>query len=99
MLVPLLDLMSLAPATWYVHALAAYPEYRGRGLGFALLGLAEKLAAAVRTHGMSLVVSDTNTAARRLYEGSEFREIGQRKIVKEEWQHPGVNWVLLRKDL
>src|ERR1700680_3030621 len=32
-LVPLYELTSLAPNTWYVHVLAAFPEYRGKGQG------------------------------------------------------------------
>jgi ribosomal protein S18 acetylase RimI-like enzyme len=99
LLVPLQELMHLVPGTWYVHVLAAYPEHRGKGLGFALLALADRLAAADGRQALSLVVSDTNTRARRLYERHGYREAGQRRMVKEEWQHPGVNWVLLRKDL
>ena len=99
MLVPLQELMNLALGTWYVHVLAAYPEYRGRGQGAALLALADRLAAAGGKPGLSLIVSDTNTRARRLYESFGYREIGQRRMVKEQWQHPGVDWVLLRKHL
>ena len=98
-LVPLQELMHLAPGTWYVHVLAAYPEHRGKGLGSTLLALADRLAAAAGKQALSLIVSDTNTGARRLYESCEYREAGQRKMVKEQWQHPGANWVLLRKDL
>lgn len=89
----------MPPGTWYVHVLAAYPEYRGRGAGSALLGLADRLAAAAGKQVLSLIVSDTNTDARRLYESWGYREAGQRRMVKEQWQHPGANWVLLRKDL
>jgi ribosomal protein S18 acetylase RimI-like enzyme len=99
MLVPLHELMHLVPGTWYVHVLAAYPEYRGRGLGSGFLALADRLAAAAGKRALSLIVSDTNTGARRLYESHGYREVGQRRMVKEQWQHPGVNWVLLRKDL
>lgn len=98
-LVPLQELMHLAPGTWYVHVLAAYPEYRGKGLGSALLALADRLATAAGKQALSLIVSDTNTDARRLYESCGYREAGQRKMVKEQWQHPGADWVLLRKDL
>ena len=98
-LVPLQELMHLAPGTWHVHVLAAYPEYRGKGLGSALLALADGIAAAAGRRALSLVVSDTNTGARRLYESCGYREAGRRKMVKEQWQHPGFNWVLLRKDL
>jgi ribosomal protein S18 acetylase RimI-like enzyme len=99
MLVPLQELMNLALGTWYVHVLAAYPEYRGKGQGSALLALADCLAEAGGKRGLSLIVSDTNTGARRLYESFGYQEAGQRKMVKEQWQHPGVNWVLLRKHL
>ena len=98
-LAPLQELMHLAPGTWYVHVLAAYPEYRGKGLGTALLALADRICAAAGKQALSLVVSDTNTGARRLYESWGYREAGQREMIKEQWQHPGVNWVLLRKDL
>ncbi|MBX9591947.1 MAG: GNAT family N-acetyltransferase [Hyphomonadaceae bacterium] len=99
MLLPLQELMNLALGTWYVHVLAAYPEHRGRGQGAALLALADRLAASAGKPGLSLVVSDTNVGARRLYENWGYREAAQRKMVKEQWRHPGVNWVLLRKDL
>jgi ribosomal protein S18 acetylase RimI-like enzyme len=99
LLVPLQELMNLAPGTWYVHVLAAYPQYRGKGLGFAFLGLADRLATAAGKQALSLVVSDTNTGARRLYESCGYQQAGQRSMVKEDWQHPGANWVLLRKDL
>jgi ribosomal protein S18 acetylase RimI-like enzyme len=98
-LVPLHELMSLAADTWYIHVLAAYPEYRGKGQGSALLALADSLAESGGKPGLSLIVSDTNLGARRLYEGRGYREVAQRKMVKEQWRHPGVNWVLLRKQL
>ncbi len=97
LLVPLHELTNLAPRTWYVHALAAYPQHRGRGVGAALLAEADKLAAAASVSGLSLIVSDTNTGARRLYERSGDREAARRKMVKQEWQHPGTDWVLLIK--
>jgi ribosomal protein S18 acetylase RimI-like enzyme len=91
--------MHLAPGTWYVHALAAYPEHRGRGLGAALLAEAVRLAAETGTPGLSLIVSNTNMEARRLYERSGYREAARRKMVKDGWQHPGTDWVLLTKQL
>jgi ribosomal protein S18 acetylase RimI-like enzyme len=97
LLVPLHELMSLAPNTWYVHVLAAYPEHRGGGLGTALLREADQRAAATGTRGLSLVTSDTNTGARRLYERYGFREAARRRMVKNGWQHPGTDWVLLTK--
>jgi len=97
LLVPLHELMNLAPGTWYVHALAAYPEHRGCGVGTALLAEADKLAAIAGVSGLSLITSDINTGARRLYERNGFREAARRKTVKEGWQHPGADWVLMIK--
>ena len=97
LLVPLHELMNMAPHTWYVHALAAYPEHRGRGVGAALLAEADKLAVAAGLSDLSLITSDTNTGARRLYERSGYREAARRKMVKREWRHPGTEWVLMIK--
>jgi len=96
-LVPLQELMNEARGTWYVHVLATYPEYRGRGQGTALLRIADGLAECAGKHGMSLIVSDTNVDARRLYERCGYVEVARRRIIKEEWQHPGVDWLLLKK--
>jgi len=97
LLVPLHELMMLAPNTWYVHVLAAFPEYRSRGIGTALLGVADELAASAGTPGLSLITSDTNTGARRLYERNGYREAARRRMVKNGWQHPGTDWVLMIK--
>ena len=97
MFVPLQELENLAPGTWYVNVLAAYPEMRGQGLGTALLAIADKLAADADRRGLSIIVSDANTGARRLYERSGYREAARRAKVKEDWQNPGKDWVLLVK--
>jgi ribosomal protein S18 acetylase RimI-like enzyme len=97
--VPLQELEDLVPGTWYVNVLAAYPEQRGKGYGTALLGAAEQLARETRRRGMSIIVADTNTGARRLYERCGYREVASRRMVKEGWQHPGASFVLLTKRL
>jgi ribosomal protein S18 acetylase RimI-like enzyme len=98
LLVPFHELMALAPNTWYVHVLAAYPEHRGRGLGTTLLREADRRAAATGTRGLSLVTSDTNIGARQLYERCGYREAARRRMVKNGWQHPGTDWVLMIKN-
>ena len=97
MFVPLQELENLAPGTWYVNVLAAYPELRGRGYGGALLAVADRLAEAAGNSGLSIIVADTNTGARKLYERNGYREAGKRTMVKEDWVHPGTDWVLLTK--
>ena len=99
MFVPLQELENLAPGTWYVNVLAAYPEHRGRGCGSRLLSIAERIAAETARRGLSLIVSDSNTGARRLYERCGYREIATRPMVKEQWENPGENFVLLVKEL
>ena len=96
---PLQELEDLVPGTWYVNVLAAYPEHRGKGYGTALLGLAEQFARQTRRRGMSIVVADTNAGARRLYERCGYREVARRRMVKEGWEHPGSEFVLLTKRL
>ena len=99
MFAPLQQLEDLVPATWYVNVLAAYPACRGKGYGRALLAIAEDLARATGRRGLSIIVSDGNPGARRLYERCGYRETATRPIVKDDWEHRGRHWVLLTKSL
>jgi ribosomal protein S18 acetylase RimI-like enzyme len=85
MFVPLQELENLAPATWYVNVLAVLPQYRNQGLGTELLSLAEKTGRTLDKCGMSVIVSDANESARRLYEQCGYRAAATRPIVKEGW--------------
>ena len=95
MFVPLQQLEDLAPQTWYVNVLAAYPDYRGRGIGSELLTIAVRLARRAGCRGLSIIVSDANTGARRLYERAGYVLEATRPMVKEGWDNDGENWVLL----
>lgn len=97
MFVPLQQLENLAPGTWYINVLAARPEFRGRGLGTRLIQLAEEKAAEAGCLGLSIIVSDANRGARRLYERCGCAETATRPMVKEAWENAGGNWVLLTK--
>ena len=97
--VPLQELENLAPSTWYVNVLAVVPELRGHGLGSQLLELADEAGRAQGLRGMSVIVSDTNAGARRLYERHGYRLTATRTKVKEDWQNEGREWVLLTKEL
>lgn len=94
---PLQELENLAPDTWYVNVLAVRPTFRGQGHGARLLGLAERVGGADGRRGMSVIVSDGNAGARRLYERCGYREIARRPMVKEDWVNAGENWVLMVK--
>lgn len=99
MFVPLRELENLAPGTWYVNSVAVFPEARGLGLGSALMRCAARTASDLGLRGTSLIVSDANDGARRLYERLGYRETGSRPMVKEQWQNPGENWVLMIRGL
>jgi GNAT superfamily N-acetyltransferase len=98
MLAPFHELEDILPSTWFVSVLATFPEHRGRGFGTELLQVAETLAHESQCAGLSLIVSDANAGARRLYERHGYSEKATRPIVKEDWDHAGQNWVLLAKD-
>ncbi|MEM7283330.1 MAG: GNAT family N-acetyltransferase [Pseudomonadota bacterium] len=95
MFVPLQELEDMALSTWYVNVLAAYPKYRRRGYGTQLLKIAEEMAVKAGSKGLSIIVSDANTGARKLYERCGFRETASREMVKDNWENAGENWVLL----
>jgi ribosomal protein S18 acetylase RimI-like enzyme len=99
MFVPLQELENLAPGTWYVNVLATYPEHRGRGYGARLLSVAEQIATTSGRGGLSIIVSDSNAGARHLYERHGYRTVAERPMVKEGWESPGRNFVLLVKRL
>ena len=48
---------------------------------------------------MSVIVSDANPGARRLYERCGYRKAATRAMVKEGWDGEGANWMLLTKSL
>jgi ribosomal protein S18 acetylase RimI-like enzyme len=93
------ELENLAPGTWYVNVLAVRPQFRGLGLGTRLLDFADEAGRARGKHGMSVIVSDANPGARRLYQRCGYREVAARTMVKDDWQNDGRNWVLLTKAL
>lgn len=96
---PLLELENLAPGSWYVNVLAVMPQHRAKGFGSRLLAVADELGRAAGKRAMSVIVSDANAGARRLYERCGYAEVASRAMVKEGWENDGDNWVLLTKAL
>jgi ribosomal protein S18 acetylase RimI-like enzyme len=99
MFVPLQELENLVPGTWYVNVLAVRPQFRGHGLGTQLLDLADKTAQSLGKRGLSVIVSDANAGALRLYERCGYSQSATRPMVKEGWKNDGTLWVLLAKCL
>ncbi len=95
---PWQELRNHACGAWHIAVLAAYPEHRGRGLGTALIGVADALRAAHGARQLSLLVADANIEARRLYERLGFREVARRPMTQGTWTNPGKDWLLLVRD-
>ena len=95
MFVPLSELENLAAGTWYINTVAAFPEFRGLGVGSALMRRGEEIAADLDLRGTSLIVSDANLGARRLYERLGYEEVARRPMLKEGWESDGDSWVLM----
>lgn len=97
--VPLLELEALAPGSWYLNVLATYQDFRGKGLGSALLARAEKIAAAGNFPTISLIAADTHQDALRLYAAKGYREVARRPVVKEDWDVAASEWILFTKPI
>lgn len=76
-----------APGSLYISALAAMPEWRGRGLGTRLLELARKRARTLGCPALSLICFAENRGARRLYERHGFRVVDRRAVVPHPMIH------------
>lgn len=70
-----------APGSYYVCAMALFPEYRGRGLGTKLLGIVRELAREAGCTELSLIVFEQNKDAVRLYQRHGFKEADRRAVV------------------
>jgi ribosomal protein S18 acetylase RimI-like enzyme len=94
---PLVELEAKAPGSWYVNALAVFPEHRGKGLGSALLAQAERIARETRCAELSIIVADQNEGAKRLYARTGYRIAGRRPLIAfAGFPHTG-DWVLMTK--
>ncbi len=87
-------LESRVPGTQYVYQLATFPGFRRCGVARALLAEVERLGAGAS--GLSVVVVDSNAAARALYDAAGFAEVARAPIAKlDGWASPGEDLVLL----
>jgi len=96
---PMIELRALAADALYVNVVATLPEARGRGLGTRLMRIAEDIARARGHPRLCLIVADDNAAARRLYHRLGYRERATRPMVKDDWDGPGAEWLLMVKEV
>lgn len=68
---------------FYLDTLATLPEFRGRGIGSALIADAN-LKAKKAHRPLGLLVADDNPSAKRLYKDLGFKAVGRRWFAGEE---------------
>lgn len=78
---PLLELEHQVPGSFYINALAVFPQYRGQGLGGALLSIAQERARAAGCDSLSLQVFAENERAFRFYQRHGYAVVDRRPIV------------------
>ena len=96
---PLVELEALAPGSWYLNAIATYQQFRGRGVGSALMADSEEPARAAGARQMSLIVASENLGAHALYRKLGYREIASRPLVVFPGGPEGGEWLLMVSDL
>ena len=92
--VPFVALELEASGSAYIKTLSVIEAMRGQGVGTQLLRFAEQFRG---PEGMSVILGDHDEASRRFFERSGYTEAARRKMVKDGWQTPGTEWILLRK--
>ena len=78
----------------YLHIIAIKEEYRGQGVGKALLDYSEWIASEVADK-IFLVVSDYNPEAKRFYERNSYQQLGEIPNL----YRPGITEYLMTKNL
>ncbi len=96
---PLLELEAVAAGSWYVNVISVYQEFRGQGLGSALLSKAEEIACLAAAPQISLIVEEANAGALKLYLRYGFREWTRRRYVPFPGSLDKGDWILLRKEI
>lgn len=94
---PIIELEAQAPGSWYVNALAVFPEFRRQGIAARLLAKADELALASGAAALSVIVAEENERALALYRRTGFAAAARRRIVP--WAENSVNgeWLLMIK--
>jgi ribosomal protein S18 acetylase RimI-like enzyme len=76
-----------APGTWYICAIALFPQFRGQGLGTQFLSIAREQAQVKGFRELSLLCFEQNTGAMRLYERNGFKVSDRAPVVPHELIH------------
>jgi ribosomal protein S18 acetylase RimI-like enzyme len=96
---PIEELEAEANGRWFISMLGVHKDWRGRGVGSALLGVADTKRTETGASGLALIVEDANAGARRLYERQGYAVGARRKMVKFAGSGAaGEDWLLMVKE-
>jgi ribosomal protein S18 acetylase RimI-like enzyme len=97
---PLYELEGEAAGTWFISMLGVYAPWRNKGVGSALLEVAQRKAQETAASGVALITEDINAGARRLYERRGYAVSAKRPMVPFPNGGPkGEDWLLMVRDL
>ena len=92
--VPIVELELQASDTAYIKTISVAAGARGQGIGTRLLAFAERFRG---PEGTSVIVADHDVRSLGFFERQGYSEVARRPMVKDGWETPGTEWVLLRK--
>ena len=96
---PIEELEAEANGRWFISMLGVHVGGRGRGVGSALLDVADRKRAETSASGLALIVEDANEGARRLYTRQGYAVASRRKMVKFAGSGAsGEDWLLMVKE-
>ena len=98
-LAPFLDLLhQISSNSYYVSALATYPEFRGSGIGRRLMAVAASDAQRLGYRALSLLSFEQNGLAMPLYQRLNFEVTARSRIIPHPLiQHTGDLLLMTRK--
>jgi ribosomal protein S18 acetylase RimI-like enzyme len=95
---PIEELEAECNGRWFISMLGVHKGWRGKGVGSALLDIADDKARETNAHGLSLIVEDANAGARRLYERRGYAVTDRRAMVPFGGGTSGEDWLLMVKE-
>lgn len=78
---PLIELERCVPGSFYINMLAAYPEFRNKGVGTKLMSIVDNLAVSNGCKKISVEVFEQNGGALRLYQRLGYNIKDHRDVV------------------
>jgi ribosomal protein S18 acetylase RimI-like enzyme len=95
---PIEELEAEANGKWFISMLGVHVGWRGKGVGSALLEVADIKRAETRADGVALIVEDATAGARKLYERKGYAVRSKRPMGHVPGGSNGQDWLLMVKD-